>query len=72
MPSQSLPACLHKKGAKGVMTNLIIPLLVLVCLTTSCGIGGSEKTIADYTKAIEIDPDDPNAYINRGNAYDSL
>jgi len=48
------------------MTNLIISLLVLVCLTNSCG---SKKTIADYTRAIELTPNDPIAYYDRGNAY---
>ena len=48
---------------------LIMPLLVLVCLTTACGIAGSEKTIADYTRAIELNPDDTSAYNDRGIAY---
>ena len=48
---------------------LIISLLVFSGLITACSIGGSEKIIADYTRAIELNPDDPNAYNNRGLAY---
>ena len=29
----------------------------------------NDKTIADYTRAIELDPKSAEAYINRGNAY---
>ena len=32
----------------------------------------NDKTIADYTKAIELDPKSAMAYINRGAAYGKL
>ena len=31
-----------------------------------------EEAIADYTKAIELDPKDADAYYNRGGAYKAL
>jgi len=35
-------------------------------------LGNLEQTIADYTKAIELDPDDALSYYRRGVAYDDL
>ena len=40
----------------------LIPILVCVYGRT----GDYEKAIQSYTKAIELNPDDPVAYVNRG------
>ena len=51
---------------------LLVTALAVV-FTIACG-GGSEydEDIASYTKAIELNPDDDDAYYNRGWAYGKL
>ena len=80
MPEPSGTVRCHKKA---VVFYLIGSLLVLVCLIATTGYaqdytkrgiafyhsGDLEQAIADFTKAIELDPDDAKAYNNRGVAY---
>ena len=56
--------------------------LVLVCLDSQSGDNkygpnpkgeeGSDNSIADYSKAVELAPDSADVYYNRGDAYDEL
>jgi tetratricopeptide (TPR) repeat protein len=50
----------------------VVLLIMVIELLTGCaspGGGGYDKAIAEYTKAIKLDPNDAGAYFNRGIAY---
>ena len=47
-------------------------LAILSWLRSYKKLGQYQTAINDYTKAIQLDPDYANAYINRGSAYSSL
>ena len=49
------------------MFLLVTALAVMFLL--ACGSPDYDKAIDDYTKTIELNPDDADAYYSRGNAY---
>ncbi|GHT91375.1 hypothetical protein FACS1894140_1870 [Spirochaetia bacterium] len=50
---------------------MVVTLLMLFCMNDAKGSdkGDIDKAIEEYTQAISIDPNDADAYLNRGNAY---
>ncbi|MGA1826355.1 MAG: tetratricopeptide repeat protein [bacterium] len=58
------------KSLKSIFFNLLFLLIVVMCMFSGCSKNGTEgdhdRTMADYTKAIEINPKDADAYYHRG------
>ena len=64
------------KSLNSIIFNLLFLLMVFICMFSGCNSnvkeGDYDSAIADYTKAIEIDPKDAKAYYNRGLIFNNI
>jgi tetratricopeptide (TPR) repeat protein len=54
---------------KRVLLGLAVTVMVAAAGYAQSGTGSPDQAIATYTEAIRLDPNDADAYYNRGNAY---